>query len=217
MRGWTDCPRCRGTGSGEDGGGCGYAPTMAKWRDIKRSKDDPERAARVEERVKQELGGLEARAVDGQFVAEPVTEERPAASGWRPGTTVVSPSGHLIELNARSAYPEEMVVRAKQELPELPPCPYGSDELHERGRILAAHHWDTPWEMTGFHGAREVWLDGSVGDRGVRAVLVSGGIDDYSVYLGAGSVEWVRHHGAKLSFEVAKAVFPRIDERRYRH
>lgn len=90
---------------------------------------------------------------------------------------------------------------------EAPPCRYGSDEKHERGRILKEEYWDTPLERQTLPG----------GIRGVRAVLSSGGIGDYAVYLGAGTAAWVRDFGAKLTFEQAKGIFPHLDERRYRH
>ena len=42
----------------------------------------------------------------------------------------------------------------------------------------------------------------------VTAVLVSGGIGDYAVYVGVGSDEWIADHGDKLSFEEAYIHFP---------
>lgn len=102
---------------------------------------------------------------------------------------------------ASQAAPESL-----EKPPALPPCPYGSDEKHERGRVLKEMYWDTPWEEY-----ETVYM------RGVRAVLSTGGIGDYAVYLGAGSAEWVRDHGAKLTFEQAKGLFPRLEGRRYRH
>lgn len=51
MRGWNDCPRCGGSGSGEGQRVCGYAPTT------------------------EEARGLEVRTVDGEFVAVPAAEK----------------------------------------------------------------------------------------------------------------------------------------------
>lgn len=88
----------------------------------------------------------------------------------------------------------------------LPICPYGSDDVHEYHRILKEEYFDTAWEQA----------DAPWNKRGVRAVLVSGKVGDYAVYLGAGSAKWVADHGCKVPFRVAQGFFPRITEARYR-
>jgi hypothetical protein len=50
----------------------------------------------------------------------------------------------------------------------------------------------------------------------LRAVLVSGEIGDYAVYLGIGPDEWVADHGVKVTFAVANGFFPGLEERLYR-
>lgn len=107
----------------------------------------------------------------------------------------------------RKRLAEELKKASESELPAsprpLPRCPYSSDDRHENHRILHERYFDCPWEGFYMH-------------RGIRAVLVSGGIGDYAVYLGAGTAEWVSDHGSKLSFDVAKGFFPRITVERYR-
>lgn len=61
--------------------------------------------------------------------------------------------------------------------------------------------------------------DDPLGLRPVRYlvyVLVSGAIGDYACYAGYGSPEWVARHGEKVSFAHARAIFPTIDQSRYR-
>lgn len=55
------------------------------------------------------------------------------------------------------------------------------------------------------------------GRRASTAVLVSGSIGDYAVYIGIGEAEFVRDHGDKLSFEEACCHFPHgLERERYR-
>lgn len=123
---------------------------------------------------------------------------------------------------AVSAYPKELMSARTETPPALPRCPYGSDDSDENHRILRELYWDTAWEkppaMTTSIGGAVMLSAGGSGDveRGVRAVLVSGSIGDYAVYLGAGSAEWVRANGAKLGYEQAKGLFPGICRERYR-
>lgn len=49
------------------------------------------------------------------------------------------------------------------------------------------------------------------------AVLVLGDIEDYTVYVGHGSAEWVARHGNKISFAEACCHFPgQLEVERYR-
>ena len=50
----------------------------------------------------------------------------------------------------------------------------------------------------------------------LRFVLIEGQTDDYAAYMGIGSPEFVADAGNKVSFAMASAVFPGLDERRYR-
>ena len=50
----------------------------------------------------------------------------------------------------------------------------------------------------------------------VRAVLVSGAIGDYTVYVGIGTSDWVRDYGNKVDFETACLLFAGLDRERYR-
>jgi hypothetical protein len=50
----------------------------------------------------------------------------------------------------------------------------------------------------------------------VTFVLLSGGIGDYAVYIGAGGDDWVADHGDKAPWEVALLAFPGIERERYR-
>lgn len=76
------------------------------------------------------------------------------------------------------------------------------DAVTPRHQVLGAREWTLPASRNG-------------GER-VRVVLLSGGVGDYSVYVGVGSAEWVADHGNKVPFEVAKLAFPGIEEARYR-
>lgn len=87
---------------------------------------------------------------------------------------------------------------------DLPPCPYGSGTHRKRREVLAKRQWFTAPELL------------PVARWPVTYVLLSGGIGDYTVYLGIGSPQWVADHGNKVGFEEALAVFPRLDARRYR-
>ena len=50
------------------------------------------------------------------------------------------------------------------------------------------------------------------------AVLVSGSIGDYAVYVGHGSPEWVKQFGNKISFDEACCHFPggQLEKGKYR-
>lgn len=87
---------------------------------------------------------------------------------------------------------------------EAPRCPYGSGADRERGEILAVRAWHVPTQ----HRIGVMTP--------VCAVLVSGSIGDYAVYLGVGHPAWVREHGNKLSFDDAAGLFPGLVEGRYR-
>lgn len=52
--------------------------------------------------------------------------------------------------------------------------------------------------------------------KALKAVLLSGAVGDYCVYVGAGPAEWVADHGYKIPFEMATVMFAGIEERRYR-
>lgn len=51
----------------------------------------------------------------------------------------------------------------------------------------------------------------------VTAVLTSGVIDnDYAVYVGVGTPEWIAHSGLKLRYKLALRFFPYLKAEEYR-
>ena len=50
----------------------------------------------------------------------------------------------------------------------------------------------------------------------ITIVLLGGALGDYAAYVGIGSAGWVAQHGAKLSFDQARAFFPLLNVERYR-
>lgn len=94
-----------------------------------------------------------------------------------------------------------------------PRCPYGSGPHRRRHEILKIRTWHVPRE-----GAPAPWTDSprDALPAPVTFVLVSGGIGDYTVYLGVGSPEWVSDHGNKLAFADAVGLFPGLVEKKYR-
>ncbi len=98
-------------------------------------------------------------------------------------------------------------------------CPYDSGPHRAKGEILASRFWSMRVEQTSM----------SVH---VVAVLISGAIGDYAVYIGAALVsgqldeadiaahrelsEWVRGSGNKLLFDDAVQLFPGLVEGVYR-
>lgn len=94
-----------------------------------------------------------------------------------------------------------------------PRCPYGSGPHRRRHEILKIRTWHVPRE-----GAPAPWSSSPVDalPAPVTVVLVSGGVGDYTVYLGVGSPGWVSDHGNKLAFEDAVGLFPGLDARKYR-
>lgn len=51
----------------------------------------------------------------------------------------------------------------------------------------------------------------------ITAVLVAGAIDDYAVYIGIGTPQWVAKHGNKISFDEACIHFPcGLEKEKYR-
>lgn len=98
-------------------------------------------------------------------------------------------------------------------------CPYGSGPHRAKGEILASRFWSMRIEQTTMRVH-------------VVAVLISGAIGDYAVYMGAALLtgelddadlaahrefsEWVRGSGNKLLFEDALQLFPGLVEGVYR-
>lgn len=101
----------------------------------------------------------------------------------------------------------EAVLLAKH-ISEAPPCPYGSGPQVPNHTLLARRELRVPYHRPFIEEADVDFMR--------RVLLVSGSIGDYAAYEGIGPVEWVRDHGAKLPFAIAKGFFEGIDRRRYR-